>query len=220
MPDSGKVESKLSDQFYIRVRGRVQGPFDSEKLRQLARRGQFSRMHEISVDGQQWEPAKERPELFAPPAATANKVQKSTDGSINIMPDIPPIRGESMAAGGADGGQLVHHPIGAPLLPAMPPPPVRLAAMPVEVTNPTALKSSLVVYQPDEPQYFAQPTAQFHCPFCSSSTIPLVRSKVSTAGWITFVLLLLLFCWPFCWIGLLMREEYRQCSTCGMKIGG
>src|SRR5438477_13017587 len=79
VPDSRKEESKLSDQFYIRVRGRVQGPFDSEKLRQLARRGQFSRMHEISVDGQQWEPAKERPELFAAPAVAISAPASRAD---------------------------------------------------------------------------------------------------------------------------------------------
>ncbi len=58
----------MSDQYYIRLRGRVQGPFDAEKLRQLARRGQFSRMHEVSPDGQQWSPASQQPELFAPAA--------------------------------------------------------------------------------------------------------------------------------------------------------
>ena len=58
----------MSDQYYIRFRGRVQGPFDAEKLRQLARRGQFSRMHEVSSDGQQWSPASQQPELFAPAA--------------------------------------------------------------------------------------------------------------------------------------------------------
>ena len=65
----------MADQYYIRVRGRVQGPFDSEKLRQLARRGQFSRLHEVSTDGQQWQSAKEFPELFAPvavPVATGS----------------------------------------------------------------------------------------------------------------------------------------------------
>jgi hypothetical protein len=58
----------VNEQYFIRVRGRVQGPFDADKLRQLARRGQFSRLHEISTDSQQWSPAKNYPDLFAAPA--------------------------------------------------------------------------------------------------------------------------------------------------------
>ena len=39
---------------YIRVLGRVKGPFEWEKLRILVKRGQLSRIHEVSVDGQAW----------------------------------------------------------------------------------------------------------------------------------------------------------------------
>jgi hypothetical protein len=52
------------DRFYIRLRGRVQGPFNADQLHSLARSGQFSRLHEVSGDGQVWSPAKDRPELF------------------------------------------------------------------------------------------------------------------------------------------------------------
>jgi transcription elongation factor Elf1 len=59
----------------------------------------------------------------------------------------------------------------------------------------------------------------FRCPYCNTDTPPLTRSKVSTGGWVTFILLLLLFCWPLCWIGLLIKEEYHVCTDCGMKLG-
>ena len=49
---------------YIRVLGRVKGPFEWEKLRVLVKRGQLSRIHEVSVDGQAWVKATEYPELF------------------------------------------------------------------------------------------------------------------------------------------------------------
>ena len=49
---------------YIRVLGRVKGPFEWEKLRILVKRGQLSRIHEVSVDGQAWVKATEYPELF------------------------------------------------------------------------------------------------------------------------------------------------------------
>lgn len=67
----------MTDQFYIRIRGRVQGPFDTEKLRNLARRGQFSRLFEVSPDGQQWQSAKEFPELFATPQSAVNPAGSS-----------------------------------------------------------------------------------------------------------------------------------------------
>jgi hypothetical protein len=71
----------MSDQYFIRVRGRVQGPFETDKLRQLARRGQFSRLHEISLDGQQWMPAQNVPDIFATPVTNDSVVtHKSKNG--------------------------------------------------------------------------------------------------------------------------------------------
>ena len=49
---------------YIRVRGRVLGPYDQERLQQMVRRGQLSRMHEISTDGTHWVRAATYSELF------------------------------------------------------------------------------------------------------------------------------------------------------------
>jgi predicted RNA-binding Zn-ribbon protein involved in translation (DUF1610 family) len=58
----------------------------------------------------------------------------------------------------------------------------------------------------------------FACPFCRSQARPISRSKISTGGWIMFVLLLF-FCWPICWVGILMKEDYRVCADCGMNLG-
>ncbi len=54
----------MSNPLYIRVRGRVLGPYDPEKLQSLAQQGQFSRMHEVSEDGITWVKATNYPELF------------------------------------------------------------------------------------------------------------------------------------------------------------
>lgn|SRR5487761_1348345 len=55
----------MSDgQYYIRVRGRVQGPFNTDQLHSMAKRGQFSRLHEVSSDGNTWARASESPDLF------------------------------------------------------------------------------------------------------------------------------------------------------------
>ncbi len=78
----------MDGQLYIRVRGRVLGPYDQEKLQSLARRGQLSRMHELSEDGANWARAANYPELFVGaqvemPAArlgTPESVRGSIDG--------------------------------------------------------------------------------------------------------------------------------------------
>ncbi|PYT01659.1 MAG: hypothetical protein DMF63_02085 [Acidobacteria bacterium] len=67
-------------------------------------------------------------------------------------------------------------------------------------------------------QTYPYPTVpQFRCPFCQAGTPPIVRSKISTGGWVVFVVLLL-FCFPLFWIGLLMTEPIKFCSTCGMRL--
>jgi hypothetical protein len=52
--------------YYVRVRGKIHGPFDVEKLKKLHARGQFSRAHEVSQDKRSWQPAGTLPEIFAP----------------------------------------------------------------------------------------------------------------------------------------------------------
>ena len=54
-------------------------------------------------------------------------------------------------------------------------------------------------------------TRGFRCPFCRADDPPVVREKVSAAGWIVLVVLIF-FCFPLFWIGLLMKENYRECQ--------
>lgn len=52
-------------EYYIRVRGEVQGPFRADQLQKLATRGRFSRHYEVSDDEQRsWQRADAFPELF------------------------------------------------------------------------------------------------------------------------------------------------------------
>lgn len=57
----------------------------------------------------------------------------------------------------------------------------------------------------------------FLCPHCNTYVSLETRSKVSDAGWIVFVLLLIFF-WPLFWVGLLMKEKYMVCSKCNKRI--
>lgn len=63
-------------------------------------------------------------------------------------------------------------------------------------------------------QQFAQ---IFRCPNCMSQYPPRLEKRVSTAGWITFAVLLVFF-FPLFWIGLLIKEDVQVCQTCNTKI--
>ena len=56
----------------------------------------------------------------------------------------------------------------------------------------------------------------FECIHCGSESRPRLVQEISSAGWVVFVILIL-FCWPLFWIGLLMKDTYRVCSRCGIR---
>jgi uncharacterized Zn-finger protein len=56
------------------------------------------------------------------------------------------------------------------------------------------------------------------CPYCHTQAPVRIDSKISTAGWVIFAVVLVFF-FPLCWIGLLIKEDYRACSYCGAKFG-
>ena len=66
-----------------------------------------------------------------------------------------------------------------------------------------------------QPQQFSQP---YRCPHCMSQFLPRVERRISTAGWITFSLLLVFF-FPLFWIGLLIKEDTRICPSCTSRVG-
>lgn len=57
------------------------------------------------------------------------------------------------------------------------------------------------------------PHASFRCPACGYVGNAMIVEKVSTAGWVVLVLLVL-FCFPLFWIGLLMKDRHAQCPNC------
>ena len=58
-----------SEQWFIRVRGRISGPFGLQQLKGLKARGRLSRVHEVSSDRQTWIPATSIAGLFDGPTA-------------------------------------------------------------------------------------------------------------------------------------------------------
>ena len=57
----------------------------------------------------------------------------------------------------------------------------------------------------------------FQCPSCGSQLMPRLEKRISTAGWITFAVLLVFF-FPLFWIGLLIKEDVPVCQTCNLKL--
>jgi len=83
---------------YVRVRGRVLGPYEHEKLLLMVHRGQLGRMHEVSTDGTHWVRASTYPELFV--AAPVKLVARE-------MPvGSPPPAANQAPAEGADNYSL------------------------------------------------------------------------------------------------------------------
>jgi GYF domain 2/LITAF-like zinc ribbon domain len=89
----------------------------------------------------------------------------------------------------------------------------------VVLTHPSAPPSAdQVRYVGPQPVIYQSVGTGFRCPFCQSTQPPLTRSKISTAGWVMFVVLLIA-CFPLCIIALFIKEDYRVCSSCGTKLG-
>jgi hypothetical protein len=60
-------------------------------------------------------------------------------------------------------------------------------------------------------------TGNYRCPNCGTHYLPVVERRISTAGWITFALLLV-FTFIFFWVGLLMKEEVSVCPVCKFRL--
>lgn len=79
----------MSERYFIRIRGEVQGPFDDDRLQTLARRGRFSRSHEVSIDGgSTWSRATEFPELFPLPPAPKIRVSGAAEIHRNVSSSV------------------------------------------------------------------------------------------------------------------------------------
>lgn len=64
------------------------------------------------------------------------------------------------------------------------------------------------------PQYMA---GNYRCPNCMSQFLPKIERRISTAGWITFAVLLVFF-FPLFWIGLLIKEDVHVCPSCNVRL--
>lgn len=97
----------MAEQLFIRLRGRIQGPFTAEQLQSMARRGQFSRTHEISEDGVNWTRAMSRTELFSAPREEPVLTMEP------IKEESPSIESPPVASGPPRAEVWYYHQLGA-----------------------------------------------------------------------------------------------------------
>ncbi len=90
-------------------------------------------------------------------------------------------------------------------------------------TQPINQVPPLPTFQPPPQNMAVQPyqqtlgiTSNVVCPRCSRQNFPAIRQQVSTAGWITFAILLVTI-FPLFWIGLLIKEDAYVCPVCNFK---
>lgn len=57
----------------------------------------------------------------------------------------------------------------------------------------------------------------YKCPYCGTAYLPIRERRISTAGWVTFALLLV-FTFVFFWIGLLIKEDVMVCPVCRNRV--
>lgn len=87
----------MSSRIYVRVRGRTIGPISVSQARGMVRRGQLSRVHEVSLDGTQWQPASDFPELFQLETASGTEPRTAdTNNSPKRNDDHLPARKDSL----------------------------------------------------------------------------------------------------------------------------
>lgn len=60
-------------------------------------------------------------------------------------------------------------------------------------------------------------TGNYRCPRCGTHYLPVIERKISTAGWIVFAVLLVVF-FPLFWVGLLMKEDVSVCPVCRYQL--
>jgi RNA polymerase subunit RPABC4/transcription elongation factor Spt4 len=65
-----------------------------------------------------------------------------------------------------------------------------------------------------QPNHLGQP---YRCPHCMNQFAPRIERRISSAGWITFAVLLVFF-FPLFWIGLLIKEDVAICPSCNSKV--
>lgn len=85
----------MSDSYYVRSQGKVNGPFSFEELKTKAGKGHLRKTHQVSTDQENWTPARKVEGLFpTPPQPFPRKPKNPVDESelveVALIEDEPP----------------------------------------------------------------------------------------------------------------------------------
>ncbi len=106
----------MGNQWYLRIRGQILGPFSVEKLQEMSQRGELSRIHEVSPDGLSWERASLHPEFFSAvlvPKPPAGNVQPASSAAATAPASpVSPVSGcptptEATPSGGVPSSMVL-----------------------------------------------------------------------------------------------------------------
>ncbi len=73
-------------------------------------------------------------------------------------------------------------------------------------------------YQPQQLTYQSpRPLMNnYRCFRCGTNHPPVIQRQISTAGWVVFAIILVMF-FPLFWIGLLIKDDVMICPVCNFK---
>lgn len=110
------------DDYYVRSRGRVQGPFTLAALQRRLKAGTLSRFDQVSTDRQNWDPVSKLAELseLDPPIALTPEAETEPAPAVDAGPPAEP---ESKATRPTPAGEIESIPL-APVEGAVSPQPV------------------------------------------------------------------------------------------------
>lgn len=74
---------------------------------------------------------------------------------------------------------------------------------------------SITPWPAQSPNQF--PQGRFQCPYCQTHSPPKMQSEINTTGWVVFGVLLVTTC-VFCWVGFFIRDNFRVCSKCSIRL--
>ena len=93
----------MGEQYYVRIRGRVSGPFDDQQLVTLIGQRRLNRSHELSSDGAAWFAAGDRADLFPRRSAESPAPEKETpNDDQEVQTNTAPATQAAPARPGAD----------------------------------------------------------------------------------------------------------------------
>jgi hypothetical protein len=92
--------------FYIRIRGKVTGPFSFEQLKALRDRGQLRRFHELSQDRQAWAPASAVDQLFGHQSASGVELMEAAPSEEAAQASAPVLEWHYVDAAGHQQGPI------------------------------------------------------------------------------------------------------------------